>query len=203
MTPAYRRTAVLGSFNVRVVMYRHGSTVIEVRGAARRKTAGLLATVVRALAEPGEVIVVDLSDVPAADFWLVSALAKAHAAAQGSRAALRLVVGCRPVSRVLESSGLGRLIPISQSRDYDGRDHDDANYADADYDDAEHDYRDPDHRDDGAARHVDVVGGSTPQRSDRASARQRIIDLSSRAAGDRGSDSVSVTQPRRARAWRA
>jgi len=182
MTPAYRRTAALGSFNVRVVMYRHGSTVIEVHGAARRKTAGLLATVVRALAKPGEVVVVDVSDLPAADFWLVSALAKAHAAAQASRAALRLVVGCRPVLRVLESSGLGRLIPISRSRDCDDRDYD--------------------HGDDEIARGADSLGGP-PAVSDRASARQRIIDLSTHTPADRGSDSASVTRPRRARAWRA
>jgi anti-anti-sigma regulatory factor len=186
MTPPHRRTAVLGSFNVRVVMYRHGSTVIEVRGAARRKTAGLLATVVRALAKPGEVVVVDLSDLPAADYWLVSALAKAHAAAQASRAALRLVVGCRPVLRVLESSGLGRLIPISRSRDYDDRDYDDLD----------------DDRDDEFARDADNLDGSTARRPDRASARQRIIDLSTHAATDRGADSASVTRPRRARAWR-
>ena len=71
-------------FSLRVAFYRRGAVVIETRGVARRKTAGLLARVIRALARPGGLLVVDLSEHLDADYWLVSAVAKAHAAAHAS-----------------------------------------------------------------------------------------------------------------------
>jgi hypothetical protein len=106
------------SFNLHVAFYRRGAAVIEATGVARRKTAGLLARIVRALAKPGAVLVIDLSELAVADYWLVSAVAKAHAAAQATRADLRLVVGCRPIHELLHSSGLDRLIPVTECRDY-------------------------------------------------------------------------------------
>ncbi|HET9186999.1 MAG TPA: hypothetical protein VFN80_03525, partial [Acidothermaceae bacterium] len=106
-------------FSLRVAFYRRGAVVIETRGVARRKTAGLLARVIRALARPGGVLVVDLSEHLDADYWLVSAVAKAHAAAHASRAGLHVVVGCRPVLESLHSSGLDRLVAVTRRRDFD------------------------------------------------------------------------------------
>lgn len=103
-------------FHLRVAFYRQGAAVIETRGAAHRKTAGLLARVVRALARPGAVLVVDVSEHTVADYWLVSAVAKAHAAAQGAKADLHVMVSGRPALDVMCASGLDRVISVSSSR---------------------------------------------------------------------------------------
>lgn len=118
MTTEPPALASYDNFSLHVTFCRRGAAVIEATGVAQRKTAGLLARIVRALAKPGAVLVIDVSELAVADYWLVSAVAKAHAAAQATKADLLLVVGCRPILELFHSSGLDRLIAVAECRDY-------------------------------------------------------------------------------------
>jgi len=93
--------------------------IIEVRGSVHGSNIGELADYVRRLVlRRCTSIAVDLCDVPDPDHWLVSALAKAHAAARARGATLRAIVGDDTTLTLLDTAGFGRTVSIFPGRGF-------------------------------------------------------------------------------------
>jgi anti-anti-sigma regulatory factor len=94
--------------------------IIEVRGTMHRSTVAVLANHVRRLVmRPNTSIVIDLSDVTCPDYWLVSALARAHAAARARGANVRVIVSDPSTVMLLETGGFTRTASVFHSRAFD------------------------------------------------------------------------------------
>jgi hypothetical protein len=100
------------------VIGRQGG-VLEVCGTVHRSTVDALAAVASGLR--ASLVVVDLSGIALANYWLLSALAKAHVVLVARKGAMRLVVGGDDVFTLVHTSGFDRVAPTSFSREYEDR----------------------------------------------------------------------------------
>jgi anti-anti-sigma regulatory factor len=96
------------------------NAVVEIRGAVRRSTAGVLAAYLSASsASTATSVVIDLSGTATPNHWLLSALAKTQAVLRARRASMRLVVGDDRMFELLHTSGIHRVAPIFLTRRFD------------------------------------------------------------------------------------
>ena len=95
------------------------SVVVELCGVVRASTVNAVAAEVSGLRAAA--LVVDLSGITLSNYWLLSGLAKAHAARLAHRAAMRLIMGDDETFETLHTSGLYRVIPTLFTRGYSAR----------------------------------------------------------------------------------
>lgn len=117
-----RPSAVKPDFAITSSMTDGKSAVVEISGAVRRSTAGVLAAYLSSLSTSGRTcVVIDLSSVTVPNHWLLSALAKAQTVLHARKASMRLLVDDDTVFELLHASGFHRMAPIFLTRRFDDR----------------------------------------------------------------------------------